>query len=258
MNQNKLLLTIFTLIFSVCVTHVAFAQDDQFTADFIKSRSYVGVMGISSTVDQWGDFNGTTGSIRGPVTVGSDLETETNFAPAIQRNEGFGVYLGHREGPWAAEVSFWRSDHTGTYYEGTASGTVTVTTPASLQAIDINFKRYFFTTLPTQPFINLGMSFPWLWVRQGSVVNDISQQAAWGNDETFSGIGFDLGAGLEIYLDNGFSLVGGFFQRWSGFNQVNGGFKLSESVYFDGNPKDTGSFEGDGLTFYVGTSFGIQ
>lgn len=257
MNQNKLLLTTFTLIFSLCLAHRAFAQDEEFNADFIKSRSYIGVMGISSTLDQWGDFNGTNGTYYGPVSVGGLQEYELNYVPAITRNEGFGVLLGHREGPWALEASFWRTDHTATYF---GSGTSAITTPASLQSIDINIKRYFFTTLPTQPFINMGVSFPWLWVRQASyVVSSLTSPVGYGqDDETFSGIGFDLGAGLEIYLDNGFAIMGGLFQRWGGFNQINGAFKISGIYTPDGNNSNPGSLEGDGLTFYVGTTFGLQ
>lgn len=216
-------------------------------------------MGISSTVDQWGDFNGNQSVGFGPVTINGDPAIEENFAPAIQRNYGFGVLAGHREGPWAAEISFWRSDNTGTYYTLDSSGNpVTNTTPASLQSIDFNLKRYFFTEWPTQPFVNIGISFPWMWVRQASYSIDTAKNQGYQDDETFSGIGLDLGAGLEIYLDNGFSLCGGLFQRWGGFNQVNGAFKQSENIYFNGQTTHPGSLEGDGLTFYVGTTFGVQ
>lgn len=261
MNQKTLFLTMLALIMSVGLTRQVFAQDEEKgSSDFIKSRTYIGVLGISSTLDQWGNFNGTDSGYYEPATIaaGGVSLVEQDLIPAINRNFGFGVLVGHREGPWACEVSFWRSDHTATY---TGGGPTTITTPASLQSIDINFKRYFFTQLPTQPFINIGFAFPWLWVRQASYAYEVGNLSSpvFVDDETFSGIGFNLGAGLEIYLDNGFSIFGGVFQRWTGFNQVNGAFKLSENqIYFDQNPADVGGLEGDGLNFYVGTSFGME
>ncbi len=236
--------------------------------DFIKSRSYIGVLGTSSTIDQWGDFNGTTGVIYGPVSFSGPPAGETNpeidLIPSITRTYGWGVLLGQREGPWAMEISFWRSDHTASF----SSGGATLTTPSSLSAINFDFKRYLFTQLPTQPFVSLGFSFPWLWVRQFSYIYDPTLTTILStNDETISGIGFNLGVGLEIYVDNNFSLVGGAYQRWTGFNQINGAEKIgSGGIYFDGDPSNTtpsgsnnvGALEGDGLNLYVGTTFGFE
>jgi hypothetical protein len=258
-NTGFLVLALFIGLF----TSKVWAQDDDNNADYIKSRTYIGVLGTSSTIDQWGDFNGQETLTMGatqvqttPVTIYSD--EEQTIIPSIGRNFGFGALLGHREGPWAAEISFWRSDHTASW---TGGGSVTFTTPASLQSVNIDFKRYFFTELPTQPFILMGMSFPWLWVRQASTLIDINSGtpvAVMSNDATMSGLGLNLGAGLEIYVGDGFSILGGVEQRWTGFNQTNGAAKIgNNSIYFDGNPKDVGSLEGDGLNLYVGTTIGI-
>ena len=239
--------------------------------DLIKSRSYFGVMGTSSTIDQRGDFNGINAMQFGPVTftttqgVTGFTNPEVDLIPAIDRNFGWGVMLGHREGPWAAEISFWRSDHNATFTGGTA---VTFTTPANFQSIDFDFKRYFLTQLPTQPYISLGVCFPWLWVHQASYILDYQDppNATTGqynilsiNDESISGFGFRLGAGLEIYLGNYFSLAGGAFERWTGFTQINGAEKMGiNNMYFDNNPSDRGSLEGDGLNFYIAATVGLQ
>lgn len=269
------------LILSVGFTNRVFAQDETASSDFIKSRSYIGLMGSSSTIDQWGDFTGssylssstTVVSVSGAQTIFSNPEID--YIPSITRDFGFGVMLGHRDGPWAGEISFWRSDHTATIYQ---AGPVTFVTPASLQSIDLTIKRYFFTQLPTQPFVSLGVCFPWLWVQQGSIIlNNASAPPSTltSDDATYSGMGFDLGAGLEIYLDNGFSLVGGAFQRWTAFSQVNGALKnagsSSSSTTSSGTSSNintynldgvTGtnisSLEGDGLILYVGTTVGFQ
>jgi len=257
MNQKTLLFTTLALIVSVGVARQAFAQDEAGSGDFIKSRTYFGFYGTSATLDQWGDFTGTLAFTSN--SSGTTAIPEVDYVPSIERNFGWAALVGHREGPWAAEISFWRSDHTATY-SGTSvytmtSGT-TITTPASLQSIDIDFKRYFFTQLPTQLFVNVGLDFPWLWVRQFSFVTYSTPLV---DDETISGIGFSLGAGAEIYLDNGFSITGGIFQRWTGFNQINGAAKIAENnLYLNGDPSKAGTLEGDGFNIYVGTTFGVQ
>jgi len=128
-----------------------------------------------------------------------------------------------------------------------------------LQSIDIDFKRYLLTQLPTQPFISIGLSFPWLWVSDGSNVLDNSNNLIGINDETISGMGYKLGVGMEIYLDDHFSLIGMAQERWTEFNQVNGAFKVAENSFtFNGNSANVGSFAGNGLNFFVGTSIGFQ
>ena len=231
--------------------------------DFIQERSYIGVVATSADIDQFGDFNATNSFTHtGGTTISGGVTTtqnpEVDLIPSITRSFGFGVILGHREGPWSGEISFWRSSHTATFI---FAGPTTLTSPASLNAINVDFKRYFFTQLPTQPFIDLGLSFPWLWVRNFSYITDestppnILQQ----NDETISGIGLNIGAGMELYLDNNFSILGGLYERWTEFDQINGAAKIPfNQLYFDGNPSDVGSLAGNGLNIYVGTTFGVE
>lgn len=272
MKFNNAGLLAVALILLTGLVRVAWADDENDTeavetagakqSDFIKSRTYIGGIGISSTIDQWGDFNGvnrftsaSATTVSGGVSYVSD--TEVDLIPTIQRNFGFGALVGHREGPWAVEVSYWRSDHTATFY---FSGPATFTTPARLETINLDFKRYFFTLLPTQPFISFGFSFPWLWVRQGSYLFDPSVTTQLGsNDETISGIGFNVGTGLEIYLGDGFSLIGGAYETWTSFDQINGVSKIPlTQLYFDNNPSNIGSLAGNGLNLYVGTTIAIE
>ena len=256
MKWNKAGLAVMSLMFFIGLATAAFAQQDEEETgkrDIIKNRTYIGIVGTSATIDQWGDFQGLFSfhSISGASPF---IEQDT--VPSITRNFGWGVILGHREGPWAAEMSFSQSEHTAVYTGGTA---VTITHPASLNSIDFDFKRYFFTASPAQPFVSLGMSFPWLWIRQGSYLLDSSGNTLETADETISGIGLNLGAGIEIYLNQDISLLGGAFQRWTGFDQINGVAKIPfNQMYFDGNPADIGAIEGDGLHLYAGATFGFQ
>ena len=263
-NKTALFAILFTSIFLSGFCFKAFAENDDnvgefFGAkpnDFVKSRSYIGFIGTSSTLDQWGDFNGTLQFTS--VSSNPNTSPEVDSIPAIKRGYGWGALVGQREGPWAIEVSFWRNDTTASYFSGGA----TITDPASLQSLNFDLKRYLFTELPTQPFVSIGVSFPWLWVRDFSqLITSTAPIAPVGlpNDETISGIGFNFGAGLEIYLDNNFSLLGGAYQRWGSFNQISGAAKIPyNNLYFDNNPSDTGSLEGNGLNLYAGMTLGFE
>src|SRR5258708_27775869 len=131
MKFNKAGWLAVVLVLSTGLAGVVWAEDEKDQeaidtagakmSDFVKSRTYIGLVGISSTIDQWGDFTGTTAFTNVPVPISSGGVTttsnpEVNFIPSIQRNFGFGALVGHREGPWAVEVSYWRSDHTATMY----------------------------------------------------------------------------------------------------------------------------------------------
>lgn len=287
MKWTKTAVVVMVLLCSSVVTSLAYGDsfEDWFGAapnDYIKTRSYIGVVGISTFIDQGGDFNGLNSVQFGPVTYSTSPVTqftnpEVDLVPAINRNFGFGILMGERVGPWAGEISYWRSTHTATY----TGGGVLFTTPATMESLNFDLKRYFLTQLPTQPFFSLGISFPWITIVNGSdVLNYQSAPNPDGtynvvniNNETISGIGFEMGVGLEIYLGNGFSLVGSAEQRWTGFNQVNGAEKVGVGeIYYDGDPNETlpaqgsattgpnniGNFEGDGLNFYVGTTVGFE
>lgn len=270
MNFKKAGLAALALFISIGAVTIAWADDDNSedfpgyqANDFIKTRTYIGVVGTSANIDQNGDFNGvnnfefmpvTTVSISGVTSVNNP---EFDYIPSITRQFGYGVLVGRRQGPWAAEVSFWCSNHTATFYY---AGPVTQTYPASLQAINIDIKRYLFTEFPTQPFLSIGVSFPWLWVKNISVVEDYqTAQVVGQDDETISGVGLNLGAGVEIYLGNNFSLVGGLYERITEFTQINGAAKVPEnSLLFDGTPTNIGALSGNGLQIYVGTTFGLK
>lgn len=251
----------FFLVLAGALTSRIYAETDDMTGakvdDYVKSRAYIGIMGTSADIDQWGDFTGIN-FFTNTTSGSSSTNPEVDYIPSITRQIGWGALLGYREGPWGVELSFMRSDHTATFI---SSGPVTTTTPASLQSIDFNCKRYFFTKYPLQPFINLGISFPWLWVRQFSFLTDNNTPPNFlsSDDETISGIGLDLGAGAEFYFENDFSILGGLYQRWGEFDQINGAAKIPfNQLYFDGNSSHIGSLAGNALIIYVGATIGVE
>jgi len=227
---------------------LVFADDSDDVNAFVRSRTYIGILGTSA---------GFSGSGFGTTALVQSNPYEITIAPTFAQNFGWGVLLGRREGPYAAEVSYWQSVHqgswTGSYPQGSGgSGSFgqTVQGSATFNSINLDFKRYFFTDIDIQPFLALGVNIPWIDVpgsseTAGSVVGNT----------TFEGIGFDLGAGVEYYLDTTFSLTGGVYQRWTGYGQYKGVNNVDEQVQnADGNPA---SFTASGLDFYIGASVGF-
>ncbi len=248
-------------IFGGGTVHQVFAEDwinDTFTAapdDYIKTRVYFGVIGTSANIDSDGDFNN---SLR--FTTNYSGLNEFDLVPAISRNFGFGALIGYRTGAWALEASFWSSDHDSTWSDRffNPGAPTTFFGTASFQSINFDLKRYLFTKYPTQPFVSFGLNFPWLVVRDGSLL-DYGGGINYIDDATISGIGFDLGAGLEVYLGQDYSLVGGVVERFSGFNQINGAAKQAANrLTMTGNTKEQGNLEGNGLNFYVGATVGFE
>jgi hypothetical protein len=233
--------------------------------DFIKHRSYIGVFGTSADIDNNNDFSGYNGYIFGPIISGGVTSNyELDYVPAINRNFGFAGVAGHREGPWAIEVSYWYSNHTASLYSTDATGNpVTVlSTTGVLTTLNFDLKRYFFTSIPTQPFIDLGMNMAFLSSHNTSMVlnPNVTPNTIIGiGDQTESGFGLNLGAGLEIYLGDGFSLVGGAVQRFTSFAQSNGQGKINLTpTPLNDAANATGALEGNGINFYVGTTVGFD
>ncbi|HVZ79415.1 MAG TPA: hypothetical protein VHE12_01290 [bacterium] len=219
--------------------------------DYLRTRTYIGLFGSSVSVAKDGEFTGLNYSR-------NNSPYEIDLIPALSQNFGFGVLIGHRDEAWAGELSFWQSSHTATFGPGTvgsiSGGSVTfnqaVEDTATYQSINLDFKRYFLTELQIQPFVNLGVAFPWVTVKNAS-----SDPSGNTGDLTLAGLGLNLGTGAEYYVTPEFSVTGGLFYRFASFDQAKGvgGVYYPMAIY--GNQT---SDEGSGFTFTLGTSVGFQ
>jgi hypothetical protein len=221
-------------------------------SDYLHSRTYVGVVGTSISVDNTGLFSGQHYSvINTPVY-------ELSIIPSLAQGMGWGILVGHREEVYALEVSFWQSSHNATFGPGViASGygnPVTFATSYSgtaiYNSINVDFKRYFLTELQFQPFLDLGVSYPWI------TINDADIDAS-GNlwPLTLEGLGLNVGVGVEYYINTDISIVAGAYQRWSSFGQFTGSQTQANTLsLFESNPSE----EGSGLNFAVGTTVGFE
>lgn len=227
--------------------------DAENPGDYIHSRTYVGVVGTSISMDTDGAFSGLNYSrVNNPY--------EIDLIPALAQNFGYGILMGHREEAWAVEASFWQSNHNATFGPGVvgsiSGSSVTFTQQfqdkATYNSINIDFKRYFLTEGQTQPFLSLGVSFPWIVVDNAAADanGDISAL-------TLAGLGLNLGVGVEYYLTPNISFFGGAYKRWASFDEFKGLALQYNQIaqYSNGSPT---SDEGGGFNFAVGTSLGFE
>ncbi len=221
-------------------------------SDYLHSRTYVGVVGTSISVDNTGLFSGQNYSVANAPAY------DLSLIPSLSQGFGWGILFGHREEVYALEVSFWQSSHNATFGSGViSSGYGSPVTLASsfsgtavYNSINVDFKRYFLTELQFQPFLDLGVSYPWI------TINDADIDAS-GNPWplTLEGLGLNVGVGVEYYINANISVIAGAYQRWSSFGQFQGSQIQANTLSLYGtNPSE----EGSGLNFAVGTTVGFE
>lgn len=228
-------------------------------SDYLHSRTYVGVVGTSISVDNTGLFSGQNYSVVNVPAAGNTPPSyDLSLIPSLSQGFGWGLLVGHREEVYALEVSFWQSSHNATFGPGVISSgygsPVTLATSYSgtavYNSINVDFKRYFLTELQFQPFLDLGVSYPWI------TINDADIDAS-GNlwPLTLEGLGLNVGLGVEYYINANISIIAGAYQRWSSFGQFQGSSTQTNTLsLFESNPSE----EGSGLNFAIGTTVGFE
>ena len=250
--KNRILKNIYLSIFLFWVLGSTLPVLADGPNDYLRTRTYLGFVGTSVSIDNSTLFSGKNYSVLNATTYEIDL------IPKLDQNFGFGVLVGRREEAYAMEISYWQSNHTASF--GPASLTSSgVTTPvdfpltqdtAVIRSVNLDFKRFFFTEQQIQPYINLGVSFPWIVVNNGA--EDVSGNFS---SLTLAGLGLDLGIGLEYYFTPNLSIFGTATQRWASFDQ----YKSFAAQYTPLTPYGgVASDSGSGLNFTIGTTIGIQ
>lgn len=221
--------------------------------DVIHTRTYIGVVGTSVSVSNNGEFSGTNYA-RTDTPV-----YEVFLLPSLQQNFGYGFLFGHREQAYAVELSYWSSNHTAVFGPATLNfpqntspsvGLSQYQDSATYQSINVDFKRYFFTEQNLQPFVNLGVGFPWITISNADADAKGDVGAV-----SLAGLAFNLGLGVEYYFDEHFALQLSAYQRWASFSQFKG-----ITGQYNSMPPTTPSSgdDGSGLLFSVGTTVGFE
>ena len=166
-------------------------------------------------------------------TIGGDFDGESAFVgasdiiivPEIDGAFGFGILVGFGFSPEAAlELSYLASSHDAKWMGG--SGDV------DYSMLNIDFKFSFNSFKPTQPYLLIGLGFHDVVVVDGSV--SVSGQIG---DATYTGTGFNIGGGVDQYVNPNVSIGLGLTYRIVEYDEAEGVVgkgKLDDSLNGDG------------------------
>ncbi len=196
-----------------CVVAVAIflgglsAQAGVFTEQpkkLIEERAYCGVFGTAVGIGNGGQFTGKLIM----TTVDTSISGSADLIPKIKSYYGGGGLAGYRKNEYAIEISYWRSEHVAQWM----APLVTYEDRATYHAVNIDLKKYFFPRIPVQPYCMMGFSLPWLVVKNSSTPFPglIPVQVG---DTSWTGLGYNLGAGLEFYATKRVSKMDGVQSR---------------------------------------------
>jgi len=143
-----------------------------------KQGVYMGLGFAYNTIK--GDFDGNSG-----FAGASDVI----IVPEIDNGKGYAVLLGFGFSPEAAfELSYQATKHNSKW--------LGVGFDVDYSAVDLDFKYSLNATQDTQPYLLIGLNVDTLVVKDGSA--SISGQIG---DATYTGTGFNLGVGVDQYLN---------------------------------------------------------
>jgi hypothetical protein len=213
---------LFALVIIVVFGVVQFAFAEQLL--YAKTGIYVGLSLPYNNIE--GDFNGDT------ALVGA---SDIILVPSIENGFGFGISLGVTSGQFAGEINYLRTTHDGNF-QG-AKGDV------EYNLVNLDGKYYFLAHKRVQPYLLMGLSFPWLTIVDGSAT--LSPTPSVG-DATLNGIGLNLGTGIAYYLHPRISINAGIIYRPLLYTRA-------EGVVGEGELEDT--IDGSGFNFSVGIAY---
>jgi len=191
-------------------------------------------VGLSAVYTQiGGDFDGNTA-----FSATDGFTTVDAVVPDLDPGYGGRIAAGYRW-KWAAvEASFERSQLDGSDVLGNSFDAV-------YSSFDLDGRLFLPSPSPRlKPSVIGGVALPFLDVEDGAVQSDgfgVTQK-----DSHFTGLGFDLGVGLDFYVTPHWSIDFLALYRWNRFDHLEAG------AFDDDLPSD---LSGDGLVIGLGTSW---
>jgi len=155
--------------------------------------------------------------------------------PAVSGGTGFGIAVGGREKKWAIDLSYLNTkldaEGINLAQSNPVADTATITDlDARLHIISIDMRRHFFYNTRVQPFILFGwIPAAWIKIRDGAAIYDASGAVTKLDDATISAFltGFDLGAGLSIFITPKVAINGSAIYRRMSFDGCRGASGIS-------------------------------
>ena len=179
---------------------VPVAAQEQY-GGFAKQGGFVAVTFMPAFTFDGEFFDGLTGykDVDGPELV---------FLPKLDKQPLIRGLLGFRGRNASLELSYERSQHDGTFGDETMN--------ATFQAVNVDGRYFFASGSRIQPHVLAGGSFPWLRVKDGSIL-----EADLG-DARFRGYGVNTEAGVTVYPHRQFGIGVGYSYRVIWFDRATG------------------------------------
>jgi hypothetical protein len=173
----------------------------QMTGGFARESVYVGVAGLF-------DFTLDGVSFDGSTYYEAETTNEIFILPTLDKQNLVRYVVGFRARPFALEFSYDRTRHDATFLD--------LTGDAVVQAVNVDAKFFGLTDRRIQPHGVIGMSFPWLTVEDGSLLEPDQ------GDATFRGEGLNLEAGVTVFPHPRVGVSVGYSYRFFWFSRVKG------------------------------------
>jgi len=196
---------ILIFVMNLCLLGSAYGQQH------LDKKVYIGLTLPYSTIK--GDFDATK-------SLQDNATGEIFRIPEADGAMGFGGYIGYGRYPggkmgYGIEVGYERTSHDVT--DGAWTGN------AKLNVFSINL-RGFYDAMPIEPYLLLGVAVPRLVVNDGAILSGLM------DDVTYSGLGANMGFGVNLYVLPVLCITGNFQYRYISYSQVQGiGDKLDIS-----------------------------
>lgn len=206
----------------------------------VQKRYYIGINLPYNTIG--GDFSKTSLI---EVRDTSNIVTEVLMTPELKDGMGFGITAGYTKVGlnhigYSVELSYHRTSHdyAWSFYTG----------KATLSVVNFDFKGLYSLSV-VEPYLFLGIAIPWINIENGGGLRangtyDLDKKT----DAKYTGIGFNIGAGIEFFLTPSISFGGRAAYRWIRYSNVTG---YSGKVSIQGGVKGSGMHICAGLTFNV-------
>jgi hypothetical protein len=173
----------------------------QMTGGFARESVYVGVAGMFDFTLDGVTFDGST-------YYEAETTGELFILPKLDKQNLVRYLVGFRARPFALEFSYDRTRHDATFLD--------LKGDAVVQAVNVDAKFFWLTDGRVQPHGVVGMSFPWLTVEDGSLLEPDQ------GDATFRGEGLNLEAGVTVFPHPRVGVSVGYSYRFFWFSRVKG------------------------------------
>jgi hypothetical protein len=143
---------------------------------------------------------------------------EIAILPKLDKQHMFRGILGYRYEKVAIELSYERTSHNGSFFEGTGK--------ATFQQVNVDGRFFFLTHGRVQPYLLVGGGIPWLTIKDGSFLEDEPERGL--GDGTFNGFALNTEVGMTVYPHPQIGIVLGYGYRPIWFAGVTG---ISDTRY---------------------------